>query len=115
MGCSSVSSRAQLGCQLSAHLATLPYLLSSAVPLEEELGTGDSLDFLPCVGTGARIPWPHWGAAQMMGILSCSVWGGSGELSLLWKRILQAAAAGAPLCGCHHGILFVLFLSPEHE
>lgn len=68
---------------LSAHLAMLPSLLSSAVPLVEEPGTGDCLDFLPCVGTGARIPWPLWGAAQMMGILSCSVWGGGGDLSLL--------------------------------
>lgn len=35
---------------LSAHLATLPCLLSSAVLLVEEPGTGDCLDFLPCVG-----------------------------------------------------------------
>lgn len=78
---------------LSAHLAALPCLLCCpAVSLVEEPGRGDCLDFLPCVGIGARIPWPPWGAAQMMGILSCSVWEGGGELSLLWKRILQAAA-----------------------
>lgn len=29
----------------------------------------------------------------MMDVLSCSVWGRGAELSLLWKRILQAAAA----------------------
>lgn len=60
---------------------TLPYLLRDpAVFLAEGQGRGDCLD-LPCAGIGARIPWPLWGAAQMIGILFCPVCG-SGELSL---------------------------------
>lgn len=34
---------------LSAHMAALPCLLSSALPLVEELETGNCFDFLPCV------------------------------------------------------------------
>ena len=74
--------RAGPGWAVSSCLVALPCVLRApAVPLAEGQGRGDCLDFLPRAGIGARIPWPVWGAAEMIGILSHPVCGG-GELSL---------------------------------
>lgn len=88
---SSVASRAWLSCQpIWQHCPVSSVLLLCL--LQRSWGEETALISCPVLEVGQGFLGHLGGAARMMGILSCSVWEEGGELSLLWKRILQAAA-----------------------